>query len=113
MVKQETFIELASSFPDVTIEPHFENTAFKIKKKIFATINPKANRVCVKLNAIDQGAFSAFDNTIIYPVPNKWGKQGWTLVNLKKIRKDMFADAITCAYCEVAPEKIAQKYRKV
>jgi predicted DNA-binding protein (MmcQ/YjbR family) len=105
MVKQETFIELASSFPDVTIEPHFENTAFKIKKKIFATINPKANRVCVKLNAIDQGAFSAFDNTIIYPVPNKWGKMGWTNIELSKVKKSVVADALKTAYNEVLKGK--------
>jgi predicted DNA-binding protein (MmcQ/YjbR family) len=96
---------LASSFPDVTVEPHFENTAFKIKKKIFATINPKANRACVKLNAIDQDAFSAFDNTIIYPVPNKWGKIGWTNIDLSKVKKSVVADALKTAYNEVLNRK--------
>ena len=101
MVKQETFIEMASSFPDVTVEPHFENTAFKIKKKIFATINPKANRICIKLNTIDQDVFSAFDNTIIYAVPNKWGKMGWTNIELSKVKKSVLADALKTAYNEV------------
>lgn len=105
MVKQETFIEMASSFPDVTVEPHFENTAFKIKKKIFATINPKANRICIKLNAIDQDVFSAFDNTIIYAVPNKWGKMGWTNIELSKVKKSVLTDALKTAYNEVSRGK--------
>jgi hypothetical protein len=45
------------------------------------------NRGLVKLSVIDQSVFCAFDKTIIYPVNNKWGKQGWTLVELKKIKK--------------------------
>jgi len=75
-------------------------------------LNLEHFRACIKLSPVDQDVFCAFDKDIIYPVPNAWGKQGWTLVNLKKIRKDMFMDALTSAYCTVAPEKFAAKYRE-
>lgn len=37
MVSIDTLRKLALSFPEVTEEPHFEKTSFRVKKKIFAT----------------------------------------------------------------------------
>ena len=102
--------EFALSFDETDEAPHMEVTAIRVKKKIFITLNSKMKRVCVKLSPIDQNVFCSFDKDIIYPVPNAWGKQGWTLIELKKIRKEMLQDAITCAYCTVAPNKLAAKY---
>jgi predicted DNA-binding protein (MmcQ/YjbR family) len=112
MMGIEEFRKLALSFDEAEEQPHFDKPSFRIKKKIFATLDLKKNIVCLKLSLINQSVFSAFDKTIIYPVPNAWGKQGWTYVELKKIRKDMLMDALTCAYCEVAPKVLAEKYRK-
>lgn len=59
------------------------------------------------LSDIDQSVFCAFDNSIIYPVPNKWGKQGATYVELKKVRKGMLKDMLNQAYqkCTAKPAK--------
>jgi len=105
MVNIETFRELALSFPDSIESPHFEKTSFRVKKKIFVTLSPEKDIACLKLSPIDQSVFCAFDKTIIYPVPNKWGKQGWTFVNLKKVRKAMLKDALTTAYQETIKKK--------
>ena len=110
MVDTKTVRSLALAFEEAEEHPHFENQSFRVKKKIFATLNTKMNRACVKLSEIDQSVFSEPDTSIIYPVPNKWGKQGWTLIELKKVRKDIFKDALTTAYCNVAPKKLAEKY---
>lgn len=111
MVSIDTFRKLALSFPEATEEPHFEKTSFRVKKKIFATYDDKKKRACVKLSEIDQNVFSSVDNTIIFPVDNKWGKQGWTLIEMNKVRKELFIDALTTAYCEVAPKKLADIIR--
>ena len=113
MVSINSFRKLALSFPEATEEPHFEKTSFRVKKKIFATWDEKHNRACLKLSAIDQDVFSSADNSIIYPLNNKWGKQGWTIIEMKKVHKDMFADALTTAYCEVAPGALARQVRPV
>lgn len=102
MVDIETFRKLALSFPDTIELPHFEKASFRFKKKIFVTISVADKRACLKFSAIDQSVFCAFDKTIIYPVPNKWGKQGWTFVELKKVRKDILKDALTVAYNTIA-----------
>ena len=110
MVDVETCRQVALSFPETTEQPHFEKISFRVGKKIFTTLDTKNHQVCIKLSEIDQDLFSVFDKTAVFPVPNKWGKQGWTLINLKKIKKEMLKDAITCAYCGVAPKSIAAKY---
>ena len=109
MVSIDTLRKLALSFPEATEEPHFEKTSFRVKKKIFATFDEVKNRACIKLSEIDQDVFSSFDKTIIYPVDNKWGKQGWTLIEMKKVKAEMFIDALTTAYCEVAPKKLSEQ----
>lgn len=87
MVSIKAFRKLALSFPETTELPHFENTSFRVMKKIFATLSENRERACLKFSEIDQSAFCSFDETVIYPVPNKWGKQGWTLVELNKVKK--------------------------
>lgn len=111
MITEPIFRELALSFPEVTEVPHFEKTSFRVKNKIFATLDRENNRACIRLSPIDQDVFSAFDKQIVYPVANKWGKQGWTLVELNKVRKDLFRDVLTCGYCTVAPRKLAELVR--
>lgn len=108
MSREEFIRKFALSLSEVTEEPHFEKIAFKVKKKIFLTHNHAKNRVCVKLSESDQDLFSLADNTIVYAVPNKFGKQGWTLIELEKVNEALLIDAIKTAYCEVAPQKLAQ-----
>lgn len=102
MVKAETVRKMSLALEGAEELSHFEKPSFRIKKKIFATLDLKNNRACLKLSLIDQSVFSAFDVSVIYPVPNAWGKQGWTFVDLSKVRKDMLKDALSCAYQEVS-----------
>lgn len=105
MITSQAFRHLALSFPDVTELPHFDKASFRINKKIFATLDEEKQQAAVKLSMSEQSVFSAFDKEIIYPVPNKWGAQGWTIINLKKIRKAMLKDALETACHEVARKK--------
>ncbi|MEL1253390.1 MmcQ/YjbR family DNA-binding protein [Flavobacterium sp. DGU38] len=105
MVLIETFRELALSLPNAVEEPHFEKTSFRINKKIFATFDEKNNRAVLKLSEIEQSVFCASSEMIFYPIPNKWGKQGWTIVELSKVRADMFEDALKLSYQNVVPKK--------
>ena len=79
-----------------------------MKKCIRTHINKRAS---IKLSEIDQDVFSSIDKTIIFPVDNKWVKQGWTFIEMNKVHKDLFIDALTTAYCEVAPKKLADQIR--
>lgn len=111
MIRIDTLKKIALSFPEVTEEPHFEKTSFKVRKKIFATYDDKNKIACIKLSEIEQSVFAAADKQSIFPVGNKWGKQGWTLIEMKKVDKDLFIDALTTAYRQVAPKKLADQIR--
>jgi predicted DNA-binding protein (MmcQ/YjbR family) len=106
MISNNLFRQMALALPEATEQPHFEKVSFRVGKKIFATLDVKNQQACLRLSPSDQDVFAAYDKTIIFPVPNKWGGQGWTLIDLKKIRKAMLADALTTAYGEVAPARL-------
>ncbi|MEO6220843.1 MAG: MmcQ/YjbR family DNA-binding protein [Ginsengibacter sp.] len=101
----ETFKQLALSFPGTEELPHFEKTSFRVNKKIFATLDIKNNRACLMLSEIDQSVFSAYDKSIIYPVPNKWGQQGATFVELEFIPRNMLKDSLKQAYNKITAKK--------
>jgi predicted DNA-binding protein (MmcQ/YjbR family) len=110
MVNINTAKKLALEFEGAEEAPHFERISFRVQKKIFATLDIKLNQMVLKFTEIEQSVFSAYDHTIIYPIPNKWGKQGWTIVELKKVKKEVLKDAIRTSYCHVAPKVLAAKY---
>jgi predicted DNA-binding protein (MmcQ/YjbR family) len=112
MVSIKTFRALALSFPETSEQPHFEKTSFRVGKKIFASYDDKNKRACIKLSEIDQDVFSSYNKEIIFAVPNKWGKQGWTLIDLKKVPKEMFVGILTTAYFEVATNKLTKNLNK-
>ncbi|MDB5196136.1 MAG: MmcQ/YjbR family DNA-binding protein [Flaviaesturariibacter sp.] len=98
MVTIKTFIELALGFDNAVEQPHFDKPSYRLKKKIFATLDIKGKRAVLKLTPIEQSVFCSFDPAVIYPVSGSWGKQGWTAVELRKVRKAMLADALRTAY---------------
>lgn len=110
MVSIDTVRKIALSFPETDEHPHFHRKAFRVKKKIFATLSEKEMNLSLKLTLIDQSVFCAFDPTVIYPVPGGWGRMGFTYVNLKKVKRSMLKDALTVAYCTTAPAALAKKY---
>jgi len=104
-IKEATAWALA--YPEALELPHFEKTSVRVRKKIFATLDKKNQRVVVKLSEVDQSVFSNYNPAIIYPVPGAWGRHGYTVIELKKVRKSMFKDALQSSYCIVAPKTLS------
>jgi hypothetical protein len=102
MVEIETFRKWALSLPGAVELPHFKLVSFRVNKKIFATCWIEDNRAMLKLSLVSQSVFCSSDKSVFFPVPGGWGKKGATFVELKKVRKDIFKDALTTAYKETA-----------
>jgi predicted DNA-binding protein (MmcQ/YjbR family) len=111
MVNIETFRAIALSFPEATEAWHFEKISFRVKNKIFATYDEKRKRACIKLSEADQESYTTENKGVIFPVDNKWGKQGWTFIDMQKIKKPLFEAALTSAYIAVAPAKLTQQMK--
>jgi hypothetical protein len=111
MITSKKVKAFALAFDETVEQPHFERQSFRVKKKIFLTLDSRFHRAILKLSPMDQSLFISYNSRVIYPVPGAWGKQGWTIIELKKVRKDLFEDALTFSYCHVAPKKLAEKYQ--
>lgn len=105
METEQTFRKLVLLYPGVIESPHFEKTSFRSNNKIFATWDAGKKLACVKLNEIDQSVFCKIDSNIIYPVNNKWGKQGWTIIEPGKIKPALLKDLLSKAFTEVNQKK--------
>ncbi|CAN5178461.1 hypothetical protein BH23BAC1_BH23BAC1_47560 [soil metagenome] len=102
----EEFRKLALSFSGTVEAPHFDRTAFKVvNKRTFATLHEKSGTAHIKFSEVDQPVFCSFENNAVYPVPNKWGLQGWTTFELEKVPPELVLDALDTAYKEVVKSK--------
>ena len=102
MVTIELARKAALSLPEAEEKSHFHIPDFRVKNKIFATLHLDKNYMMIKLSAVDQSVFCLIDQSAIYPVPNKWGKQGWTIFELTKVNGAMMKDALATAYNTIA-----------
>lgn len=98
----EAFRALVLSFPGTEENPHFDRRAFKVTgRRIFATILEKSRSVNVKLHPSEQEEFCTLGGEAIYPVPNKWGQQGWTTIDLTLVSDELLIAAVETAYHDV------------
>ena len=103
MCTEDKFRELALRFESSQELPHFDKTSFRYKKKIFATLNAKENRATLKFAIDEQDLLCNLNPEAIFPVPNKWGNQGWTHVLFESISEDLLTELLKAAYLSVRP----------
>ena len=101
----QSFKQLALSFPGTTEQPHFEKRSYRLNNKIFATLDEAHKRACIKLDEINQSVFCSMNPTGIYPVNNKWGKQGWTIVELNAVDKKVANEMLQLGLVAITKKK--------
>ncbi len=104
MVKPEDAKTMALSFEGTDERPHFNRTAFTIHKKIFATVSFKDKTLNLKFTPQVQMIFCPPESDIIFAIPNGWGRQGWTTIDLNKATKKLVISALKEAY-QIRKEK--------
>jgi hypothetical protein len=104
MVDLETVRNLALALPETDEHDHWGRPSYRVKKRIFLTLWPAEKRAVVKLSPVDQSVFCKYNSTIFYPVKGAWGKRGWTCIELKRVRKSMFEDALNLSWQGTAPK---------
>lgn len=102
MVSIDTLRKTALSFEQVIELPHFEKTSFRVRKKIFCTLDSTKNCISVKLSAIDQSIYCKVEPAYISAATGAWGKQGWTIFDLGRNKKNIVLEALEKGYQHVA-----------
>lgn len=105
MLSSISFSKAALSFNDVTEQPHFEKTSFRIKGKIFASMDTVNKRVTLKLPPNEQAVYLLMKPAFACMATGAWGKQGWTRFELTKVPAPVMREALKKAYETVAPIK--------
>ena len=97
------------AFDEAVEAPHFHLTSFRIRGKIFATLDTEKRLVMVPLTPVEQTLFVNGDS--IRPVPGGWGAKGATHFDLGRAPVEIFRHALSLAFCLKAPKSLAEKYR--
>jgi hypothetical protein len=112
MVSTTSFCNAALAFTDVVEQPHFEKTSFRIKGKIFATMDIANKQASLKLPPNEQSVYLLMKPPFASPATGAWGKQGWTRFDLTKVPAPVMREALKTAYNTVVPVKKATRHVK-
>jgi hypothetical protein len=107
---------IALSLAGTTEAPHFDRIAFRVAR-IYATLASDRRSANLKLSPEEQEFKCMLAPDSFSPVPNAWGKQGWTTVTLAKIKMAELKDVLETAWRHAVPSsrskvKSARSQRK-
>lgn len=89
----DAFRELALSLAGTTERPHFDRTAFTVRRN-YATLPPDGRTANLCLDPAGQDHFISLRPDIFSKVPNKWGDRGWTQLSLAGADTDITLSAL-------------------
>jgi hypothetical protein len=89
---------------DVDQKPHFDRTAFRTPRKIFATMAGDETDVNFMFDAVHQEHYCEMAPDAFAPVPGGWGRKGATRCDLSKADAATFASAAKAAHQLAAPK---------
>jgi hypothetical protein len=99
---------LALSLEGTTEAPHFERAAFKAAR-IYVTLAADGRTANFKFTPDEQEFKCMMAPEAFAPVPNAWGKQGWTAANLSKLSLPELKSALETAWAHGVAKKSKRK----
>ena len=107
MISTERFRELALALAGTTEVPHVDRAAFRTTRRIFATLAPTGSSANLFLGPELQALLTHARPTMFAALPNRWGQEGWTAVDLAVVDEGALKDALVAAHglCKPAPAK--------
>lgn len=107
MASSEAFTRIAMALPNVVSAPHFDRTAFKVKRT-FATLAADGLSANIKFTPEEQEFKCLLAPDVFQAIDNGWGRQGWTRLDLVAASEDGIAAALDMAHVHAA-SKSAKK----
>ncbi|MGC4021454.1 MAG: MmcQ/YjbR family DNA-binding protein [Cyclobacteriaceae bacterium] len=106
MIDVELAREICLSLPQAEEYDHLRKPAYRVKKKIFATLWLDERRAVLKLTKTEQLTLCEEFYPAVFRVKNKWGSLGWTNVDLNNVNGTDFKKLVKAAWTNVAPKSI-------
>ena len=104
MLNLQTVRELALSLLHVEEHIHWERPAFRVNKKIFATLWPLEQQLIIKLSLADQAQLTRQDATTYLAVKGKWGQQGYTIAQFDNLQAEECHRLLLSSWRLMAPK---------
>ena len=95
---------IAMTLEGTSEAPHFDRAAFKVKR-IYATLADDGMTANLTLTPDEQEFKCMLAPEVFAPVPNAWGKQGWTTLTLAKATAADLKAALEMAWAHAVPTK--------
>ena len=99
---------LALALEGTTEAPHFDRTAFKVAR-IYVTVAPDKRTANFAFTPDEQELKCTVAPDAFAPVPNAWGRQGWTTATLSKLSVAELKAALAVAHAHAQPKKKVRK----
>jgi hypothetical protein len=97
MATAKDFRRIALSLEGTTEAPHFDRTAFKVKR-IYATLAPDGRSANLMLSPDEQALKCEVAPEAFAPVPNAFGTRGATTAKLSALKVSELRDALEIAW---------------
>jgi hypothetical protein len=98
---------------DGTVEyPHFDRSAFKAVRT-YVTLSPDNKTANFKFAPDEQELKCTVAPEAFSPIPNAWGRQGWTMATLSALSVAELRAALAMAHAHGSQKKAARRGRKV
>lgn len=95
---------IALSLDGTSAAPHFDRTAFKVKR-IYATLAADGKTANLKFTPDEQEFKCMLAPELFAPVPNAWGRQGWTTLTLAKATTGDLRAALEMAWAHATANR--------
>ena len=98
---------IALSLTGTSEAPHFDRAAFKVAR-IYVTLAADGRTANFKFTPDEQEFKCMMAPEAFAPVPNAWGKQGWTTADLSKLSAAELKSALAMAWAHATKKSKRQ-----
>jgi len=107
MATAEDLRRIALSLEGTVEAPHFDRAAFKVAR-IYATLAADGRSANFKFTPDEQEFKCMLAPEAFAPIPNAWGRQGWTTALLAKLTTAELKNALQTAWAHGARKRPAK-----
>ena len=97
MADAKSFTAAAMALPGAVSAPHFDRTAFKVKRT-FATLAADGLSANLCFTPVEQELKCTVAPEVFQRIDNGWGRQGWTTMALETATEEDVAAALAMAH---------------